>query len=78
MVWTRSPTSTQLGVDLSTLKLKFGETVNGLRDIGVQVGGEPFSKHLNLDSTARGVHEARTCCQTKTVVVIIKLALTCW
>ena len=53
-------------------------TINGKRDVGVQVGCEQFSKHLNLDSTARGVHEARTCCQTKTVVVIIKLALTCW
>ena len=44
-------------------------TINGKRDVGVQVGCEQFS---------RGVHEARTCCQTKTVVVIIKLALTCW
>ena len=59
------------GVDLSG-------TINGKRDVGVQVGCEHFSKHLNLDSTARGVHEARTCCRTKTVVVIIKLALTCW
>ena len=44
-------------------------TINGKRDVGVQVGCEQFS---------RGVHEAWTCCQTKTVVVIIKLALTCW
>ena len=44
-------------------------TINGKRDVGVQVGCEQFS---------RGVHEARTLCQTKTVVVIIKLALTCW
>ena len=50
------------GVDLSG-------TINGKRDVGVQVGCEQFS---------RGVHEARTLCQTKTVVVIIKLALTCW
>ena len=66
------------GVDLSGLEHLFSGTINGKRDVGVQVGCEHFSKHLNLDSTARGVHEARTFCQTKTVVVIIKLALTCW
>lgn len=57
------------GVDLSGLEHLFSGTINGKRDVGVQVGCEQFS---------RGVHEARTCCQTKTVVVIIKLALTCW
>ena len=52
------------GVDLSGLELQFSGTINGKRDVGMQVGGEPFSKPLNLDSTACGVHEARTCCQT--------------
>ena len=66
------------GVDLSGLEHLFSGTINGKRDVGVQVGGEPTSKRWNLDSTARGVHETWTCCQTKTLVVIINLALTCW
>ena len=65
------------GVDPSG-EVQFSGTIHYKCDVGVQVGGEPFSKQLNLDSTARGVHEARTCCQTKTDVVIIKLALTRW
>ena len=66
------------GVDLSGLEHLFSGTINGKGDVGVQVGCEQASKHLNVDSTARGVHVAPTCCQTKTVVVIIKLASTCW
>ena len=31
------------GVDLSGLELQFSGTINGKRDVGVQVGGEPFS-----------------------------------
>ena len=50
-VWTRIPASTQMGT-LGLTSAASSSNSAGNRDIGVQVGGEPFSKHLNLGSTA--------------------------
>ena len=40
------------GVGLSGLELQFSGTIHCKCDVGVQVGGEPFAKHLNLDCAA--------------------------
>ena len=34
------------GIDLSCLELELSGTIDGKRNVGVQVGGEPLSKHL--------------------------------
>ena len=39
------------GVDPSG-ELQFSGTIHCKCDVGMQVGGEPFSKHLNLDCAA--------------------------
>ena len=40
-------------VNLSGLEHLFSGTINGKRDVGVQLGCKRFSKHMNLDSNAR-------------------------